>query len=246
MVLWLALTGCAFLSDKYEGITNSLVTQGLVMGVMAPETGDVDLSSSGFDEGVVGNAFLADTTQVTDLENAPIEGATVSLQSASFTEAGAGNYVLTPGGLAWAQGQTWTLAVSVEGADPGAISFETQAPVTATVPDQHTKNTPMTVDLTGQGYTSALIVVVDASGAVTFNNQPTSIREVYDLTRGTVEVTTVEIPGAAFPGDTVYLVGIAGMNHTVGDDISGMNDVLSAALFGVMKWFPTATVEIPA
>ena len=246
MLIWMALTGCAFLSDKYEGITNSLVTQGLVMGVMAPESDEVDLSASGFDQGVVGNAFLADTTQVTDLANAPIEGATVTLQSAGFTEAGAGNYVLTPGGLEWAPGQTWTLAVSVEGADPGAIAFETQAPVTATVPDQHTKNTALPIDLTGQGYTSALIIVVDASGAVTYNNKPESIREVYDLTRGTTEVTTVEVPAAAFPGDSVYLVGIAGMNHTVGEDISGMNDVLSSALFGVMKWFPTATVEIPS
>lgn len=246
MFLWLSLTGCAFLTDKVEGITNALVTQGLVMGVMAPDSGEVDLSASGFDQGVVGNAFLADTTSVTDLENAPIEGATVTLQSAGFTEAGAGNYVLSPGGLTWTAGESWTLAVSVDGADPGAIQFTTQAPVTATVPTQIALNTPITVDLTGQGYTSALVVVVDGNGDVKYNNKPETIRDVYDLTKGNTEVTTVEIPGAAFPTETVYLVGIAGMNHTTADDLSGMNEVLSSALFGVMKWYPTTTMTGPS
>ena len=104
-----------------------------------------------------------------------------------------------------------------------------------------TANTAVNIDLTGQEFDSALVIVMLADGGVTYSNQPDGIREFYDFTHGSELVTTVEIPAEAFPSNGVYAIGVAGLTHTVAEDLTEMNTALTSIMAGKMV-FETATI----
>ena len=58
------------------------------------------------------------------------------------------------------------------------------------------------------------------------------------------DATTFEIPGTAFPGDSVYAVGVAGVVHTTGDQLDNMNTALSTIMTGDMKVYAVNTAML--
>lgn len=244
----LTLSGCEFFEkagETLDGLTNPLVGLGLVLGVEEPE--EADLEGTGFEAGTTFSLFLADAANVTDLDNAPVNGAVVSLQDVEADDSQDGLYLISPDvGPTYVDGASWTVDIQL-GTDVATASLTLpEAPEFA--PDLiHTAETALTLDLSGQGYEGVIIVVMESStGDLTYTTEPQTAREVYDLTRGNTEVTEVEIPGTAFPSeDELYLVGIAGLNHANGSDVDGMNTALSSVSAGKMVFEPVSTATTP-
>jgi hypothetical protein len=87
-----------------------------------------------------------------------------------------------------------------------------------------------------------LLVVVDTgSGSVTYSNDPQAVGDFLDL-MGTEEISDVEIPADAFPGASVYAVGVAGMRNTDGEALENMNVAVSTFSAGLMKWYAIQTL----
>ena len=237
-----ALGGCDLISegrDLIGDLTNPLVTQALVLGVQPPdETSEVDLPSE-YSEGTAATVFLADAAEVDDLENAPISGATVLVETEELSDLGQGAYGMEPGPLAYASGSTWTVSVTLSG-DTATAAVDLPPAATFDVPETQTVNTGLTIDLSGQEYDSAIVVVLDQEGEVVYDNTPQDVKALYDFTRGD-SATTVDIPAEAFPQVGPYLIGVAGIRTTTGrDSIEGMNTALSTMMAGQLRFEPVA------
>ncbi|MCO4743325.1 MAG: hypothetical protein KC912_00965 [Proteobacteria bacterium] len=249
LLLVLPLAGCELFqngTDIVGGLLNPLVAEGMMITTVPPDAGvgdsgigGFDLSSAGIDEGVTLTLFLADAANVTQIDQAPVAGASVSLHGSDVTDAGAGLYTLAGGGLTYEAESTWNLDIAVEGTSASAALHLPVEP-TFTLPAL-AANTAIDIDLTGQGFDSALVIVMEAGGAVTYSNQPEGIREFYEFTHGGEAVTVVEVPGEAFPNNGFYAVGVAGLTHTVAEDLTEMNTALTSIMAGKMV-FETASV----
>lgn len=249
LALVIPLAGCEAIKDTYEGLTNPLIAEGMILGVEAPESDEIDLESTGYSEGTGLTLFLADAESVTDIENAPVEGADVVLTgntTVEATEIGGGGYAVTPSeDLVYEAGETWSVKATV-GREEGTAHVRLPPAPNATIAEQHTQGEPVTLNLSGQGFTGALVVVVDVqTGDVTYSTQPEGIRDFYNLTRGDDEVGDITVPGTAFPGESVYALGVTGLTHTTSEDFDGMNTALSGVLAGKMRFFPVITATLP-
>lgn len=252
--LLIPMVGCEYLEkgqDIVEGLTNPLVVQGMVLGISPPDSEYVDLSQTDFQEGTAATLFLADASTAQQIEEAPVEGATISLEgevigSAALGELGAGAYMMNPSaGVTYEAGAQWTVQITGHDEEASSASLVLPAAVSVVIPAQHTANTGMTLDLSAGAYDSALVVVLDGqSGEVTYSNQPEDVMAYYEFTHGTVAVTTVEIPATAFPGESVYAVGVAGMNNADSATMVNMNTVLSAVMVGRMGFSVVSTMPV--
>lgn len=250
MVWWLA-TACDFseLKEDFAGLTNTLVSESLVLGVVAPEDDRIDLSTLGYEPGAGATVFLADASSVDNLDDVLVSGATVTADDGVNTvvldEQTDGAYVVPPGaGLAYVAGNTMTVSATI-GTSTGTGQIVLPPGANLSVAEQHVANEPLLIDVAGKGYTGSLVLVFDTlSGELTYSNEPQDIRAVYDLTRGTTELTTVTIPAKAFPGESVYALGFAGLVHTRADDFDNMNTLLSGIIAGQLEFHPIVTVPL--
>ena len=242
----LATSGCDLVEntqDALDGLTNPLVGLGLVIGVEEPE--EVDLASTGLESGTTFSMFLADAASADDLENAPIDGATVTLEGIETDPAVDGLYVLGPDRAPSYVGQAiFDVAIDINGEMASGRVRLPDGPDFVAI-QGHTPGEGLTIDLTGQGFNAAIVVVIESSsGELTFSNEPETAREVYDLTRGNGDVGAVDVPGTAFPSDNeVYVMGIAGLHHTETSNLDGMNTVISSLSAGQMVFQPVSTFD---
>ena len=253
--LWLSLSlvGCdAFRKafDTVEGLTESTVVQGAVLGIDVPDDPNLAalLEGTDFAPGTAVTAFVVDATSVADLAEAPVDDATVAVVG-SVDEAvpsqGDGLYANDPStsDLVYVDGDQWTMSVT-RGDAVGEVALALPAGADVAIPTQHSAGTPLVIDLSGQGFGSAIGVVVDATGEVVWTNVPTDVRSLYDA-MGSGDVSTLDIPGSAFAANQVYLVGVAAMAHTDADDLEGVNTALSKVRVGKMFLSPVTTASIP-
>jgi hypothetical protein len=241
--------------DAFKGATNPLVSQGLILGIEAPESDQIDLSGTDYDEGTAASIFLADAKSVDDLDNAPIEGADVAIRgpgdmgSVEVVDAGGGLYTVLPsdGTLDYQDGADWTVVAQEDpAADQGKANVHLPPGPNVNVTQQHDAGQPVHLDLAGQGFTAVIAVVVDVeTGEVTFSNEPKDIKAIYDFTRGNDEVPSFDVPGTAFPDHKAYALGVAGMQHTQAEDLDGMNTLLTSVMAGKMRMFPVITAQAP-
>ncbi len=236
----LALAGCDLIregQDILSGLTNPLATQALVLGVVPPDEAEGVPLPSEFQDGVGATVFLADAGDVADLENAPIDGAQVTLEEEPVPAQGQGTYLLEPGTLAYAPGTTWTLQVTVNGdLAEGRIDLPPSPDVA--VPQTLAPGDGLSLDLTGQDYDGALVVVVDQNGELVYDNRPEDPSGFYELTRGE-PVTVLDVPGDTFSEPGPYLVGVAGIRTSTGRDaVDAMNTALSSLMAGQMVFEP--------
>ncbi len=248
-----ALVGCSDLDDlkdKVEGYTNPTVVEGLVLGVAEPDF-DFDISKTEFGKGAAGVVFLADAASADEIESAPISGADVSILSETtgkvgMKDDGDGKYSITSeDGFEYTVGDSLDLNVDLGDMATGA-SVVAPAAADVDINEEHTAGEAISVDLTGQAFSSVLVAVFDAgSGELTFSNQPESIKEIYDFTHGGSGSLVVDIPGSAFSAESVYAVGVAGLKNAGEDDFTDANTLLSAYMAGKMKFFPVSTITLP-
>jgi hypothetical protein len=246
----LTLSGCEQIADLQEtvnGLTNPLVGQGLVIGVEPPDSDSgIDLSQSNFSQNAWAELYLADAASVDDMGDAPVTGATASLSSASngslaLGEAASGRYTIDEdGGLVYGLEAT-TLSVDLEDGSHSMVVTAPDAP-DAALATTHGVNTPLDVDLTGQGFDSTLVVVFDvASFEVTFSNEPEDIGALYEFSHGG-NGSTVEVPATAFTEQTLYAVGVAGLVNAEAADLTELNTALSGMMAGKFRFYPVSTL----
>ncbi len=253
-MLWtFALAGCELdeLRDQLDGLTSPLVVEAIALGVAEPTDDRVDLSAlERFDPGANLTVFLADASNPTELDDALVSGADVSASTGAgavgVPERENGLYaLLPPSDLELDPRLTLQLDAELENRT-GVGRLTLPEPAGLGIVESHPAGTPLPVDVTGLGYTGTLIIVFDTtSGAVTYTNEPTTAREIYDLTRGRNAVTEVTIPAEAFPNESVYALGFAGLVHTTADDFDGVNTVLSGIIAGQLEFQPVVTVPLP-
>ncbi len=250
IALLLPLVACDKLANTYEGVTAPIVGQGLILGVEAPPS-EIDLTGSDFANGASATLFLASAEEAQNIEDAPVTDATVSLSGGNLaaldaTNLGDGAYQIGPDpALEYQDNATWTLTALTSN-DTSTADVTLPPAATFTFDTQHAVNAPITLDVTGQGFTDVLIVVMDnATGASTYDNRPTGIKELYDRSRNNTPLTTVEIPGSAFAGESVYAIGVAGLTHTTSADLDFMNTLLSSVSAGKLRFTAVSTLQVP-
>jgi hypothetical protein len=227
-----------------------LVADGVILSFVPPEAGGIDFENTPYSEGTITTIGLADAANAADLANAPVTGAAVTIRGNIQTDApetSPGVYTVELGSeLQYTPNQTWNIDINPSDADEIAtVTINLPESVDlSTVPEEHSQSQPLMVDLSGKGYNSAIVIVLDgATGNTTYSNEPKTITDLYNFMTGDDEITIVEIPADAFPNQTLYMVGVAGMVHTTEDDIEGVNTALSKFMAGQMQFTMTSTVE---
>lgn len=249
MFLLVGCTAIADLKDDVQGATSPLVLEGLVLGIAPPTSAEVDLTGTAFEDGAAAVATIADASSVDGLDEAPIEGAEVALLLESggrvvMVDEGGGRYTCTAAdGLTYTDGDSATLSVDYPGEDTTS-SAQVQLPRAPTVsfPASVPRGQPLHVDLAGQSFDNALVVVVDAAtGETSWSNYPTTIEDMYNLTHGSGSLT-VDVPGTALAEESIYLVGVAGLVNAEQDSLTNLNTLLSALTAGRLVFSAVSTV----
>lgn len=236
--------------ETVEGVLNPTVGVGFLVGVEEPQDPEVDLKDNKFQPGTALTLFLADAKSATDIANAPIDDATVIVDgnvTAPAESQDSGLYtVAPPNGLVYEDDGTWTIEAEREGQDePSVMTLHLPKAANITIEKEHDANTPISLDFTGLGYHAALIVVTEvATGTVTYSNEPKGAKEAYDFAFGKDTIAVEEIPATAFPNESIYAVGVAGMVHTTTADLDNMNTALSKVLAGKMRFVPVSTIPV--
>ena len=238
--------------EKIEGLTNPLVADGVILSFVPPESELIDFSNTPYSAGTITTIGLADAKNAADLANAPISGAAVTVRGnvqIDAEETSPGIYTVELGSeLEYTANQTWGIDINpAEAEEIATVTLNLPAPIDlSSISEFHTANESLNIDVAGAGFNSAIVLVLDgATGNTTYSNEPKTITELYNFMTGDDELTTVEVPAEAFPNQTLYLVGVAGMVHTTEDDIVNANTALSKFMAGQMHFATTSTVEIP-
>ena len=249
-LLALGASGCDQIKewrDQVSGLTNRFVVEGVYMGVEEPDDDRIAsvLGDTDFGEGSSVTAYLADAAEIDDLENAPITGAAIAFHTSSggwnMDEESNGKYVLTD--VNYVPGET----VQLESTYDGTVrQIQVTAPSSpdGDIPWEHAEGEGLTVDLTGQGFDSALVVVIDVvNKTTTFSERPETISDFYNLAHGDEATLLVDIPGSAFAGQSLYAVGVAGVVFSDEEDYYEVNTALSTFMAGRFKFEALCTFE---
>ena len=253
MLLSLMLLGCEELDeikDVVDGVTNPLVVQGLILGVAEPEYEEIDLSDTDWADGALVKVFLADASNVDDMANAPVDGATVRLKvgqgdAVELVKDGGGAYSgnAEEQGISYEVGSDAAVNVVLDGDNSSVARLLPDAPLIADQIDYgHTKGTAIQLDLSQQDFDGVFGVVVNTeTQEITWSNEPGDIEAVYEFTHGDGQ-KRLELPAKAFADESVYAIGVAGMKTASSDDFDNMNTALSSFMVGQLRFVPTCTI----
>ncbi len=240
------LAGCDQLEDvkeTIEGLTDPLVVEAFLIGAAEPETDLIDLEETAFADGASLRAFLADATSLEDLEAGALDGAAISIKSASLgtlelLSEGGGLYTANgQDGLEYFAAEDYVISANYDG-ENHTVAVTAPQTVQIELPETHTAGEKLLVDLTDYDYDAVLVAVLDVqTGDITYSNEPDGIQEMYDFTHQTDTVKRHEIPGSAFSQPSVYAVGVAGMRNAGVDDYTDMNTGLSSFMVGQMRFY---------
>lgn len=229
------------LKEDIQKITNQTVLSGLILGAEEFSHPLIDSEALTFDLNE-SRVFLASAgVDSSDLDPAPITGATVDFESATngtltYNEDADGFYGLNQDdGLAYVDNE---IATVVFEDDAGVHSISNVLPVAADfeLPDSHDAGEDVVIDLTGQGFESYLVAVTRfPDGELVYSNEPSTFQEIYELSHAETELTEVVIPGDSFAQEGIYAIAIAAMVGTETEDMVELNTILSSFLAGKVK-----------
>ena len=250
MLLLPLILGCADIA-KLQALQNTvgnpIVMVGAYIGIDPPDDVNLDMSNSEFDVTAVVTTVLADATSVSDMSNSPVTGVSATWASpvngkVDLLEGDLGDYEATSNdGVKYTDSETVTIAVEQDGQHSAAV--ESPPAAQFSVDPNHTAGVGLTVDLSGQDYDSAFVVVFDVLNQVlTYDNRPTDIADIYNWTHGE-GTTIVNIPGDAFGNvNGIYGLGVAGMRHSDTGDFTDTNTLLSTYASGKFEFYGMYTL----
>ena len=242
----LFLAGCEQIEDVADYFSN-VVAEGLILGVDDPDVAALVGGTA------AATAFLARATSLSDVASnvfADADQVQVVSPGGTFDLAnrGDGLYLVTSvdePGLDYAASSTWTLRVTEGSKTYTAEGVAPAAPVLGGVPAPpatHPANQALNVTLGGQTYDNVLVVVADDAGNVTYDSRPADVSGYIDWIGGGGDVTSVSIPGSAFPSSgTAYIVGVAGVLKAPDSGFEEFNPLVSNLAIGAMGTAPLVT-----
>ncbi len=262
------------IQDEYSDITNTFVAAGTILGVEEPDFNDfmqeelcidpetLPIDSSMYEQGNQALVFLAQAELSADINDSqPVTGAEISISSDNGDISGVmmeegevpGQY-----SAGAEQGLEYSNSIVTFTIDSGAEEAHTlsvDAPPAASmdsIPRENDVENPVTVDLVGQGFHSALMMVINVeTGEMSYDNLPQEVEEMYYLAHPegallgeeTPEVDSVELPGSAFPESGLYAVGVAGLRAAGSDDMDNINLLLSGMIGGKFAFTPVCVPD---
>lgn len=247
------LVGCVLVDsfskvkDDLQGLTSPVVAEGWVLGVEEPTQPELQplLDAALVEPGTAFSLFLADATDAGAMDESGLDDARVILDAGAVAREapgqGDGLYALEPGpdSPPYDVGAAWVAAIDLGDDTARSVTFALPPAAALDLGRTHPSGADLVLDLTGQGFHAALVVVLDVGGAdPTYSNEPTSPEELYDLLRSDAELTTATVPAAAFPGPGTYAVGVAGMRRGDDGSLEGVNSLLSRGMAGQTRFFP--------
>jgi len=235
-------TGCgrlADLRDKVAELTNDFLAEGLVTGVVPPEDPALAEALAGTElgSGAVASLFL-NTMGGTANFGAPINDATVAAYGEGFERAGllgigGGEYRATgEDGLLYVSGGEVEVMVDEPGGRHWLRATLPMAP-RLNLPDTLAPGAVLPINAEGQGFDGLLITVVSIlTGEVTYSSEPSTVNELYDITRGESGILALDLPASAFPAEGAYGVGVAGLLAADVERFEDVNPALTNLLAG--------------
>jgi len=240
------LTGCAEIEKLREDlgkITNDFVISSFYIGTAEFSDERVDLSSLEDMQGTQALSYLVSAEVIDGSQPIPVTRADVVLSTDSgsstvLDEGDAGVYSASQDdGLAYEAEQFVTITADYD-EESHAVSVEAPEAPVFSVPENHAAGTEMNIDISNQGYDSALVFVahfpiaIDSAPSIVYSNKPTSFRELYDFAypseeSGTVGVT---IPGDSFSEDGLYVISLGGVVAGDSEYMDNVNTALSSVL----------------
>jgi hypothetical protein len=261
------------IKDEYGDITNQFVVAGTYLGVQDPDLTSFmedelcipadayPMDSSMYEQGNQVMIFLAEAELSSNIEDSqPVSRADVLLSSDDGTlselileEGIDGQYSAgSDQGFSYASGGV-NLAITHSEIDHSIGVDAPDGADLSSVPRDNPSNTAITVDLTGQGFHEALLMVLNIeTGDVVYDNLPSEDpASMYQLAHPegsllgeeTPEVESAEIPGDAFTEDGLYAVGVAGIRSAGKDDMDNVNLLLSGLIAGKFSFTPVCVPD---
>jgi hypothetical protein len=228
-----ALPGCNITS-----YFSTVASEALLLGVADPVEG-VDLGAAATATTFLAKAQSLDSVAANVFDDADrvwIEGGG---GEAELPNQGDGLYLATSeddADLVYADGSRYTLHVQ-NGGKSYSVGGEAPPPPqldgVPAPPATHAAGTQLVVDLSGQGFDNFVGVVADSDGNLTWDSRPEDAGGYVDWIRDSGEVTTVTVPGSAFPDPgQPYVLGLAGVVKAPDADFEGFNPLVSNFALG--------------
>lgn len=244
----LLVLGCG--PGGVSGVTDPLIVQAAFLGLVEPESKDIDLSDTDFDEGSAITALLADAKSLADVENAGVGGAEAQVRvgdtpvvELSPTE-DEGQYSATGSdGLVYSAGDEVLLTLVVDEVR-STVWMELPEASGVSVPETGVYGEDLPIDMSETDFTQVLATVINTkSGRVTWSNEPQGLKEWHEFTE--VEgAASFLIPAEAFTEpNAVFAVGIAGIEMASEEDLVEMNTALSGMQAGLLEFSPYLPLE---
>ncbi len=249
MLLLPLMLGCADiakLQNLSTTVANPLVMVGAYIGIDPPGDPSLDMSNTEFSVTAAVTTILANATSAADMSKSPVTGVSATWSSPTngqvdLSEGSQGDYEATSdNGIKYTDGEIVTISVDSDGAHSASVL--SPPPAQFSIDPNHTTGVGVTVDLSGQDYDSAFVVVYDVlNGAITYDNRPKNIADIYNWTHGG-GTTVVTIPGDAFGSESIYGLGVAGMKHSDPTEFSDTNTLLSTYACGKFEFYGVYTL----
>jgi len=230
------------LKDAVDELTQPVLLQAVYVGVeeLDPSAG-IDLSGTEMSSGSTVSAYVYDANLSSG--TSPATGAKVSLISASLGSVGLaegepGSYAADASdGLDYRAGDDVEVVADYGGVRH-RIAMNTPDPADVAIEEDHTPGMGISIDLRGQGYDNAVVMVFDVSGeggtVWESDIDPTSPRDSDNLTHS--------IPGSVFKDGGLYVVGVVGLEAADEEDFYEVQALGSGMLAGTMALFPVSTL----
>jgi hypothetical protein len=226
------------LKEELDSLTNRFVISTIYIGTEEFTDDRVDLSSIEEMRGTQVAVYLA---EVTDIDNVdPVEGASIVVStdggtSADIQEESSGLYAGNQDdGLDYQENELVT--VTADDGDTHSVSTIAPEAPEYDLPDEHGLGEELTIDISGQGFDSALTFVayfgLDGVGELVYSNEPRSFKELYNFAypdEANTEVS-VTIPADAFEQEGLYVIGLGGVVGAEKDDMDNVNTIFSSLL----------------
>jgi len=235
--------------DDVEGLTNPLVAQALLIDIAEPDYEGFEVEDlSGFEIAPYVQLILADATEATDIESAPIVGMEPRLRvgdvSAVILEDLEDGTYYGDGemGVTYRTGDRAELTIRIDNTPHKASVLLPSAPDELQIPLLHDTDTNLIVDFADYAYHQILCVVVNTETyEITYSNEPETPEELYYFSQDREVKRKFEIPARAFKDKAIYGIGFAGIHLSADDDLEEMNTALSAFMAGKFSFYPTTT-----
>ena len=244
------LTGCKIteefdkLTEDIEKLTNDFVVSGFYVGAEEFEYAGMNTSDvEGFQD-VQSVVFLATADVTGESDPLPLSHAEVSVESSEmgrvlYIEEEPGYYYTnSEGGLTYSPNEMVTINAMHEDM-PHSIAVVAPESAVFDAPDEHPNGMDLVIDISGQGFDSALVgVAIFPAAEMVYSNEPTTFQELYDLAHPAEEgsAESVTIPGETFTEDGLYMISLGGVTAADTVDMVEINTAFSSLLAAQMAF----------